>query len=229
MQQIRSLTFDLDDTLWDNRPVMIAAEQALYDWLARYYPRVTRRYSLEKLRQARVEIAARWPDLGSHMTELRKRSLRLVAESVGYDVSMVEPAFDHFLEARHRITLYDDVLPALQRIHAAGYLIGALTNGNADVRRLGIGRLFHFTLSAESVGKAKPHPGMFLEACRQAGVTPAELVHVGDEPTIDLAGAHAAGVKAIWMNRTQQPVDPRFTHHAEVHNMRELLALFGLN
>ena len=49
MLRIRALTFDLDDTLWDNRPVMLAAEQALYDWLSTNYPRISQGYTLEEL------------------------------------------------------------------------------------------------------------------------------------------------------------------------------------
>ena len=68
------------------------------------------------------------------MTALRKRSLHQVAESVGYGPELAEAAFAVFLEARHRITLYADVVPALERLRAAGYALASLTNGNADVR-----------------------------------------------------------------------------------------------
>lgn len=229
MQTIRALTFDLDDTLWDNRPVMIRAEQSLYDWLAEHYPRITRRYTVAELRQVRLQLAADRPNLRYRMTSLRKESLRLAAAEVGYPDALVEQAFAYFIEARHRITLYRDVVPGLRRLRQAGYLICALTNGNADVSRLGIGELFDLQLDAESVGEAKPHPRMFELACSRTGVTPAQLAHIGDEPAVDLAGANAAGVKAIWMNRLAREVDNRFPYHAEVRNMRELLALFGLD
>ncbi len=228
MKHIRVLTFDLDDTLWDNRPVLIAAEQALYDWLGRHYPRIKASYTSEDIRGLRQELLQQAPELRHDITTLRKISLRRVAESAGYDHSLVEPAFAVFLEARHRITLYNDVMPALQTLQGAGFCLGTLTNGNADVERLGLGHLFDFSLSAASTGKAKPHPRMFEEACRLAHVAPGELAHIGDEPDTDLAGAQAAGVTVIWMNRRGQPADPGVAHHAEVCNMTELLALFGL-
>ena len=56
MLQIRALTFDLDDTLWDNRPVMLAAEQALYDWWSDNYPRIGRPYTLEELTGLRRDL-----------------------------------------------------------------------------------------------------------------------------------------------------------------------------
>ena len=228
MDWIRALTFDLDDTLWDSRPVLMAAEQTLHDWLTDHYPRITGRYSVQALREMRLDLVRRQPDLGHRMTALRKASLRLAAESVGYDHSLVEPAFEVFLEARHRIDLFDDVVPVLSRLKKAGYRIGSMTNGNANIRRLAMGDLFDFALDAESAGQGKPHSRMFEAACRHAGVTPRQLAHIGDDPLTDLLGGIAAGVTVIWMNRQAMPGTPGLCVDAEVRNMHELLSLFDL-
>jgi 2-haloalkanoic acid dehalogenase type II len=229
MKHLKALTFDLDDTLWDNRPVLIAAEQSLYDWLGRHYPRINQHYGLEGMLRLRQELLKQNPELRHDVTALRKDSLQVMAQSCGYDDRLVEPAFEVFLEARHRVTLYSDVKPALRRLRAAGYCLGTLTNGNAEVQRLGLGQLFDFSLSAASVGKAKPHPRMFEEACRCAQVTATELAHIGDEAGTDLAGAQNAGVTVIWMNRQGLAADPGVARHAEVRDMTQLLALLELN
>ena len=229
VKYLRALTFDLDDTLWDNRPVLLAAEQSLYDWLIRHYPRIKQHYRLKDMGSLRQELLQLNPELRHDVTTLRKESLHVMAQTAGYDHSLVEPAFAVFLEARHRVTLYSDVVPALRKLRSAGYCLGTLTNGNADVERLGLGQLFDFSLSAESTGMAKPHPHMFEEACRRAQVAAAELAHIGDEPGTDLAGAQNAGVTVIWMNRGGVPADPGVSHHAEIKNMTQLLALLGLN
>mgnify|MGYP001819133338 FL=1 len=226
---IRALTFDLDDTLWDNRPVLMAAELSLYDWLGKHSPRIKLHYSLEGMLELRQNLLQKNPELQHDVTALRKTSLRIVAEDAGYEHSLVEPAFSVFLKARHRVTPYSDVAPALQRLRSAGYCLGSLTNGNADVQRTTIGHLFDFSLSAASVGKAKPHPRMFEEACRRAHVSAAELAHLGDEPGTDLVGARNAGVTVIWMNRQGQPTDPGVFCHAQISGMRELLVLLGLD
>lgn len=229
MRNIRAITFDLDDTLWDNRPVLMAAEQELYNWLISNYPRIGEHHTLESMRGLRKELYQNNPELRHDISELRRVSLRRAAEAAGYDPTLAEPAFAVFLEARHRIELFDDVIPGLQRFRDAGYRLGSLTNGNADVRRLGIAGLFDFSLTAETVGRAKPDPRMFREACRRARVAPEQLVHVGDEADTDLAGGQAAGITVIWMNRNAQSGDPGVTPHAEVRDMQELLALFGLD
>ena len=229
MKHLRALTFDLDDTLWDNGPVLVAAEQILYDWLVRHYPRIKAHHSPESMLDLRQQFLQRDPELIHDITRLRKTVLRAAAESAGYDHSLVEPAFAVFLEARHRVTPYSDVVPALRKLRNAGYRLGSLTNGNADVQRIGLGHLFDFSLSAASTGRAKPHPRMFKEACRCAQVAAAQLAHIGDEPGTDLAGAQAAGVTVIWMNRRGRPAEPGVAHHAEVRDMTELLSLLGVS
>jgi putative hydrolase of the HAD superfamily len=229
VKRIRALTFDLDDTLWDNRPVLMAAEQTLYDWLCRHYPRISLHYRLEDMWRLRQDLLQQDPELRNDVTALRKRSLRVAAESAGYDQRLVEPAFAVFLEARHQVTLYSDVVPALQKLRNAGYCLGSLTNGNADVQRLGLGHLFDFSLTAAAIGKAKPHPRMFREACRCARVNAAELAHIGDEPGTDIAGAQNAGVTAVWMNRRGLQSSPGIVCHAEISGMKGLLNFLELN
>jgi putative hydrolase of the HAD superfamily len=207
----------------------MAAEQSLYDWLTKHYPRISRLYTLEGMQEIRMDLLRRQPELGHNMTELRKLSLRTAADAVGYDHCLVEPAFEVFIRARHRIRLYDDVIPTLKALKLAGYRVASMTNGNADVSRLGLGYLFDFSLSAESIGKGKPHPEIFEAACRHADVEPHQLAHIGDDPTTDLIGGQSAGVKVIWMNRQRQPRTPEMPLNAEVHNMVDLLALFNLS
>ena len=56
LSNIRAVCFDLDNTLWDVWPVIQRAEQAMYDFLALRYPRVTAAMTVEMLREARDRI-----------------------------------------------------------------------------------------------------------------------------------------------------------------------------
>jgi len=224
---IKAISFDLDDTLWDNRPVLLSAEQQLCAWLAEHYPRIGEENDCHSLRARRMALAEERPDLRHDMTRLRKESLRLLAEEYGYEPSLVEAAFEVFIEARHRITLFDDVMPVLGSLRQAGYLLGALTNGNASIHRLGIDHLFDFSVSAEEAGAAKPDPRMFEIAGERAGVALNEMAHVGDEPATDIQGARNAGAVAVWMNRTGIPWPGQPRPDIEVADMYELLAVTG--
>ena len=97
-----------------------------------------------------------------------------------------------------------------------------LTNGNADVRRLGLADYFQFALCAEELGVGKPDPHPFQEALKRGGVRPEEGVHIGDHPSDDIAGARRAGMQAIWFNPARKEWDGEETPSAIIHNLSEL-------
>ena len=199
---IRLITIDLDDTLWECEPVILRAEQAVYDWLAKYYPRITSRYTVTLMRERRIAMGGEDPRLRYDFSALRRASIAWHAREAGYpEEELVEAALEVFLAARNQVQLYDDVRPALGLLRRH-YTLAALTNGNADLERIGLSDLFHFSLSPAAVGAAKPDPAMFLTACARAGVPHAAAAHVGDSPEQDMDGARAAGLRCIWMNRS---------------------------
>ena len=113
---------------------------------------------------------------------------------------LVDPAFSVFDRARNEVQFFPDVLPALETL-AKRYAVVAVTNGNANLQEIGLRHLFHDVVTAVDVGAAKPAPIIFDEAVRRAGVMPAEVLHVGDSPEIDVVGAASAGLRTAWMNR----------------------------
>jgi putative hydrolase of the HAD superfamily len=77
----------------------------------------------------------------------------------------------------------------------------AVTNGNANLQRIGIRHLFHDVVTAVDVGAAKPARPIFDEAVSRADVAAQQTLHVGDHPEIDIAGAQDAGLRTAWINR----------------------------
>lgn len=200
MTRIRAITFDLDDTLYDNRLVLRRAEETLQTWLERHYPRLTARHSPDSLRELRARLARAEPALQHDLTALRRRALAVAAREAGYGTDLADAALSVFLELRNRVALYVDVRPTLVRL-GRHYTLGAITNGNADVTRLGLGGLFDFALSAADVGASKPDPAIFRAALTRLGAAPGAVVHVGDDAEADVGGARAAGLRAVWVNR----------------------------
>lgn len=200
----RALSFDLDDTLWACEEVIERAERAVHDWLARHYPAITDEFDLETMRAIRHDTATRDPSLAADLTRLRHESLVWHARRAGYPESLAEQAVAVFLDERHRVCLYDDVLPVLRQLQAHVPLI-ALTNGNADLARIGLDHLFEVRLSAADVGAPKPDPAMFRAACDRLGLRPGDLVHVGDDPRLDVHAARRFGARAVWVNRAAAP------------------------
>lgn len=218
---LRALCFDLDDTLWPCKPVINHAEQVLYDWLSKYYPRLTQQFSLQELGTMRQRATETHPHLRHDLTTLRKWSLAQAAAHVGLSDSLVEPAFEVFMTARHQVNLYDDVLPVLEKLHQH-YILCVLTNGNADVRRIGLGHLFDVILFAREVGAAKPHSAIFEAACQYAKADPAQMVHIGDDAICDIAGAAAVGMRTVWINRDQKTWSGTPAPDATITSLTEL-------
>ncbi len=194
------ITFDLDDTLWDARPALLRAEELQHAWLMERAPRLAGAHDLESLRRWRMEIARRHPEVAHDFTRLRLVAMREQLAAVGHDVTLAEPAIELFVRERSRVTLYDDVLPALTDL-ARTHTLVALTNGNADLEVAGVSPYFAFCISPAEAGVQKPDPRMFEVALARAGVSAARAVHVGDQPLYDVEGARRAALPCVWLNR----------------------------
>lgn len=198
---IRALTLDLDDTLWPIEPVVLRAEAELDAWLAQHCPEVAAAWPIEAMRELRTRVHADNPELAHDFTALRKLSLAHVFEPFGHGEELVERAFEVFYAARNRVELYPDAGPALQRL-AGRFPIASLSNGNADLHRIGLGEYFVATVTARTVGVGKPHPRIFERAVACLGLPAAQVAHVGDDPLLDVQGAQRAGLVAVWLNRS---------------------------
>jgi FMN hydrolase / 5-amino-6-(5-phospho-D-ribitylamino)uracil phosphatase len=197
------LSLDLDDTLWDIAPVIAGAERALGDWLRRHCPRVPARWSPHRLRELRDGLSDAHPEQAHDLTWLRLRTLELALEDCGYSPSLAGDAFTVFLDARHQVTLHADVVPALEALQRR-YTLVALTNGNADLVRIGLDRYFSHSLTARDVGAAKPDARMFDAVAEATGVAPERTLHVGDDPLRDVVGAARVGMRTGWLNRRSE-------------------------
>jgi putative hydrolase of the HAD superfamily len=197
----RAILFDLDDTLWPIGPVIARAEQLVHAWLLEHAPRVAGRYSMEELRAARMALLEQQPDYQLDLGALRRAGLLAAFAEAGEDTARVDDAMAVYYQARNTVELYDDVLPALEEIGALA-VVGSISNGNADLQTIGLAHHFHYSLSAQAHGSAKPDPAIFLAACAALGVAPQDTVYVGDDILLDVQGAQRAGLRAVWLNRT---------------------------
>ena len=200
MQQIRAISLDLDDTLWPIEPVILRAEQRLDEWMKKNCPAVAAQFSIAQMRALRERISVEHPHLSHDFTAQRMLSLRAALTPHGYGDAHVEEAFDEYFAARNEVECYPDALPALERL-AARFPLVSLSNGNADLERIGIARFFRFSISSRNFGKAKPAAEIFHAACAGLDLPPGEVLHVGDDPLTDVVGASQAGMRSAWLNR----------------------------
>ena len=194
------LSFDLDDTLWPVEPVMLAAEAAMLAWLREYHPLIMHGQDRASLRATRARIAQQFPDRSHDMTFLRHRALAEMFAAAGQPAAHADEAFEVFYAARNRVTLYDEVENSLERL-SGRYRLFALSNGNADLKRCGIAHWFEGHITAISAGAAKPDIRIFTHLLDAARVQAGQVLHIGDDPHLDVMGATQAGMQAVWLNR----------------------------
>ncbi|MFN4004821.1 MAG: HAD family hydrolase [Hylemonella sp.] len=224
--RIRAITLDLDDTLWPIAPVIERAERALQDWLRPQAPATAGFLSDAARRLAlRQRILAERPQAAHDLRALRRELLRRALQQHGEDVALVDAAYEVFIGERMRVQLYADAEPALAWL-AARYPLVAVSNGNADIHRIGLGRYFRAALSAQDFGVGKPDARIFHAAAQAAGVAAQEVLHVGDDPALDIQGALGAGMHAVWVNRAGAPwPHDGYRPHASAGNLAELCRL----
>lgn len=212
------VSFDLDETLWELRPMM---ERAMDATVARLAEREGAAVSAAELHAARAAVGA---ERKGTYEELRIEAFRRVLAARGLDdPELPRWMFDTWMDARlTAVALHPDVEPELEALARAGHVLGAITNGNFPVARLPLGERFAFVVHAEHLGAMKPAAEPFLHAASLAGGTADRWVHVGDDLELDVAGAQACGMRAVWINRAGLPLPPGYRPDAELPSLTGL-------
>lgn len=228
LSRIRAVSLDLDDTLWPVWPTIERAEVRLLEWLAHHAPAAHALTVQPGVRQTlRAQALQALPASAHDMSALRQEAIRLALVHAGENPELAGDAFEVFLAERQRVEFFEDAVPALEFL-SQRYPLIALSNGNADVARVGLGRLFAASVSARDVGCAKPDPRMFQRAAEMAGVPVESVLHIGDDAHHDGIGALSVGMQLVWLNRAGKSWEhPSWEPHLTVTGLDELCAHFA--
>lgn len=222
LKMIKAITLDLDDTLWPVWPAIERAELALERWLHDRAPMTAALFANPMARNdVREQVVRSRPDLKYNLSAIRREAIRLALSHSREDPSLAEEAFDVFFDERNKVTLFDDAVLALEFL-SARYPVVALSNGNADIRRIGLGRYFKASISAQLFGVGKPDARIFLAAAGACDVLPGNVLHVGDDEQLDVLGALNAGMQTVWLNRPGNPWKHDEKPHLTVGTLTEL-------
>ncbi|MSP79165.1 MAG: HAD family hydrolase [Dehalococcoidia bacterium] len=135
------------------------------------------------------------------------RYQQIMLQGAGVDVDLVRAGdiWRRVQQIPYGMKLFDDVLPSLRRLRAKGFTLGVISNMNREGRslskELGIDGVVHFVVTSFEAQVEKPHPAIFREALRRAGVEPKEAMHVGDQVASDVQGALGVGMHPILIDR----------------------------
>jgi FMN hydrolase / 5-amino-6-(5-phospho-D-ribitylamino)uracil phosphatase len=206
---IEAVLFDGDQTLWDFERVMRDALIAVAAELRAARPGpFTDALHWENLQADRADVAQELPDVWS-LAALRvhgfNRTLRRRREVEGGDPAaddaLAQQLADSYFAHRDRDpALFPDTVPGLDALRA-DYRLGLLSNGSRLPETVGLAPYFESVVFAQDHRVAKPDKGIFEVVERELGVGPEACVLVGDHPVNDVAGAHNAGWRSVWIDR----------------------------
>jgi putative hydrolase of the HAD superfamily len=199
--RILALTIDLDDTLWPVMPALERADRELDNYLRQHYAQT---WSIPAMRELRARVAAERIDLAHDFTAQRYITMQKAFDACGIAEAPLDTLWEIYASARNSVELYPDALPALERLRAT-HPVASLTNGNADLERIGLHLHFAHHIAARDIGSAKPDAKIFLAAAERLGVPPENILHIGDDPELDVIGARGAGMRTAWINRASHP------------------------
>jgi putative hydrolase of the HAD superfamily len=138
-----------------------------------------------------------------------------------------DAVIDTLWDAHHRVGLWTvPVERAVETVHAlksGGYRLGVVSNAEGRVERdlaaAGFDGLFEAIIDSHVVGVEKPDPEIFRIALERIGAQVETTVFVGDVPAVDVAGARAAGIAPVLLDRHDVYTDagvPRLTRIEEL-------------
>ena len=132
---------------------------------------------------------------------------QMILENAGTPVSLelARQIWTMALAVPKDFITYDDTIPTLAALRAAGYRLGVLTNMPLEMGplcdRLGLTAYLDFVVGSNEAGAEKPHPPVFLTALERMAADPGEAVHVGDQYRSDVLGARAVGMHSVLIDR----------------------------
>lgn len=240
--RLEALTFDLDDTLWDNGGVMQRTEQGHFGWLSENLAawlaerndaqpnRFAEQVDLEHYLERRRTLAQRHPLRRGDFTWIREQALYSLLSDTGLPDSAAwlwaSAAMGRFHALRLEVSPYPEVEPLLADL-ATRYQLASITNGNLAFDRLMLCRHFRVSIAAGEMLAPKPDARPFLAALARLGTSPSRALHVGDSWQEDILPAVRLGMRAAWIAPHSTPdiaLPHGVTRLAHVSELPALLA-----
>lgn len=226
---IQAITFDLDDTLYDNHPVIAQVEAKATEWLLTHHPLAATR-PMAWWQALKREVAQAFPDQCHDVSEWRYLQVKLGLMQLGYAQPQAEQAARETLAEvmywRNQVNVPAETHRVLAELATKVPLV-AITNGNVQVEKIGLSGYFQSVLRAGPDGRAKPYPELFAKAAQQLELEPRSILHVGDHLQTDVLGARQNGFQACWFNDQGQSIrrlaKASVLPDVEIHRLSQLL------
>ena len=240
LKPFKAISFDLDDTLYSNGPIMAAIDIKMVQYFAQLMPTQAQVFDVKFWWPFRQQAIQQHGDLAHDVVAVRFECYRLGLLSLNYSevvaCTEAQAALDYFISLRSDFTVPEVNHHLLAKLSEQLPIV-AITNGNVDANAIGIAPYFSAiyhagfqvnhtsTLHQGSLFKQKPRHDMFHVACEQLTIRPEELLHVGDCGYADIFGAINAGCQAAWLPKYGVGKAIKVLPHIELNEVNELLRL----
>ncbi|TWX58449.1 HAD-IA family hydrolase [Colwellia hornerae] len=217
----QAISFDLDDTLYSNYPVMMATDAKMVAYFSTLFsleisPTQAIRSTTFDYRfwsPFSQQAVTADPQLIHHVGDMRLATYTLGMKALGLtdDIAseQAQKALDYFVQQRSDFVVPAAVHQLLQSLQQK-YPLVAISNGNVDTDKIGISAYFQYRFHAGDLStttlhknqrlRQKPAADMFAEACEKLLIKPSQLLHVGDCGRSDIQGAINAGCQTAWIS-----------------------------
>lgn len=228
---IKAMTFDLDDTLYDNRPIIRQVESQMVEWLHQQHP-VSATQPLSWWYDLKCTLAQHDSWLTNDVTLWRHTQIEQGLIQLGYQqqqaTQAANDAIEQVLKLRSNFTVPKESHQVLAKLAKTVPLV-AITNGNVDVAKIGLADYFSLVLKAGPDGYAKPQRDLFDKAQQFLALPAKDILHVGDHLVSDVLGAKQSGMQACWFNDQNSDLSRsdkvKVLPDVEVNRLSELLLL----
>jgi len=233
LRPFKAISFDLDDTLYSNRPIMHATENAMTKYFAEHVNEsfnLTHPLNYRFWFKIRSQVLRAQPALKHDVGELRRQTYFAGLVDLGLPSEkakmVADDAYQYFMHHRCDFTVAELVHRLLERL-ADKWPLVAISNGNVDTRKIGISQYFSHTYHADLTQAQKPLPDMFKNASCALGIATHNILHVGDCGLSDIYGAMAAGCQSAWVSTYDVGKPIRVLPDIELNDVTELAAFAG--
>lgn len=231
LSPIKAITFDLDDTLYDNHPVIDKTEAEVLRFIREYDPRF-HHFTNDDIYAFRYLVEEQEPSICHDITRWRWLSTKMMLCHYGYSredaLKGADDIMAHFNYWRNQIHVPESTHQILAQLAQKLPLV-AITNGNAEPQACGLGDYFEFVLKAGPDGRSKPFCDMYHLAAQRLNLEPNAILHVGDNLLTDVEGAINSGMQACWINTGDKTLmeekEVRLLPHVEISKLVSLLSL----
>jgi len=226
-RNITTITFDMDDTLWDFQAAMERALELTLERLRVMAPGdAARKLTVQQMMDIRDEVASELGEGATTQEEIRYTAMVRTVEHVGFRArGAAQELYRLYWEARVAgARPYDDVAGVLEALKGR-FRLGIISNGNNTPQMVGLDDVFDFTVFAHDCGFPKPDPRIFEFALAELGDKPENMAHVGDSLQSDVQGANDYGMVSVWLNRHGVVNETEIVPHWEIRGLTELLGI----